>query len=109
MKRGGEKSSRAAAINGMNIILPEGVQAEPEELELFGVMRENAEACEWFMKLQRRWVIAEMSGRHVRFDDQAIESQMKLRGVKKKHRAQLLDQLMVMESAALEVLNKPEK
>lgn len=93
----------------MNISLPEGVQAEPEEPEPFGVMRENAEACEWFMLMQRRWLVSEMSGRYLRFDDQAIKSQMKLRGVKKKHRAALLDQLMVMESAALEVLNKPEK
>ena len=61
------------------------------------------------MSLQRRWVISAMSGQRLRLDDQAIESQMKLRGTKKKHRARLLDQLMEMESAALEVLNKPEK
>lgn len=106
MKGGSKENNRAAALDGMNISLPEDVRAEPEEPERFGIFRENGEACEWFLRMQQRWVIAEMSGRHVRFDDQAIESQMKLRGVKKKHRAQLLDELMVMESAALEVLNK---
>jgi len=50
-----------------------------------------------------------MSGQYRRLDDQALLAQMELRSVKKKRRAELLDQLMVMESAALEVLNKPEK
>lgn len=58
--------------------------------------------------MQRRWVISDMSGQRIRFDDQAIEAQMRLRGIKKQHRARLLDELMTMESAALEVLNKGE-
>lgn len=56
--------------------------------------------------LQRRWVISEMSGHFVRFDDQAIAAQMEMRGVKRKRRKTLLDALMVMESAALKELNK---
>lgn len=59
------------------------------------------------MALQRRWVVSEMNGHYCRLDDQAILAQMDMRGIKKKHRAQLLDQLLVMESAALEILNKP--
>lgn len=59
--------------------------------------------------MQRRWVVDGMSGQYRRLDDQALLAQMELRSVKKKRRAELLDQLMVMESAALEVLNKPEK
>jgi len=57
------------------------------------------------MLLQNRWVTSEMSG-FVRLDDQAIAAQMEMRGVPKKKRARLLDDLMVMESAALEELNK---
>lgn len=90
----------------MNISLPEGVQAEPEDPELFGIHPDNVEAINWFLHMQRRWVIS-MGGGYQRLDDQALLAQMKLRGVKKKRRAVLLDQLMVMESAALEILNKP--
>lgn len=103
-----ERGSKAAKLRKAGIEesdIPEYLG----EIECFGIYPENADACEWFLRMERRWVIAEMSGRHVRFDDHALESQMKLRGIKKKHRAELLDQLMVMESAALEVLNKPEK
>lgn len=58
------------------------------------------------MLLQRRWVTSEMSGHFVRLDDQAIAAQMEMRGVKRKKRAALLAALMIMESAALEELNK---
>lgn len=91
----------------MNISLPEDAQAEPEEPEHFGVRPDNQEAIGWFLLMQRRWQTSD--GHYIRFDDQAIEAQMRMRGVKKEHRARLLDELMVMESAALEVLNKPEK
>lgn len=90
----------------MNIVLAEDAPAEPEEPEHFGIFPDNAEAVGWFMALQRRWVMSEMSGQYLRLDDAALLAQMELRGVKKKHRAELLDQLMHMEAAALEVLNK---
>lgn len=72
------------------------------------MFEENIKALNLFIALNRRWLIAEMSGSYLRLDDQAIKVQMGLRGIKKKHRAKLLDQLMVMESAALEILNKTE-
>lgn len=109
MKGGGKPSNRPAALEGMNIVLAEDAPAEPEEPEHFGVRPDNQEAIGWFLLMQRRWVVSEMSGHYVRLDDAAIEAQMQMRGVKKQHRAQLLDELMTMESAALEVLNKPEK
>lgn len=59
----------------------------------------------WFIAMQRRWVVSDL-GHRLRFDDQAIAAQMSMRGVKKKKRAELLDALMGMESAALEELNK---
>ena len=79
------------------------------EIECFGIFPDNGEAIGWFMLMQRRWVVDGMSGHHQRLDEGALLAQMELRRVKKNHRAALLDQLMVMESAALEVLNKPEK
>lgn len=78
------------------------------EAESFGVFEENIKALNLFLNLNRRWLIAEMSGSYLRLDDQAIKVQMELRGIKQKHRAKLLDQLMAMESAALEILNKAE-
>lgn len=56
--------------------------------------------------LQRRWVTSEITGHFVRLDDQSIAAQMEMRGVPKKKRARLLDDLMIMETAALEELNK---
>lgn len=79
------------------------------EIESFGIHPGNHKAVGWFLLMQRRWVVSEMSGCYQRLDDQALQAQMQMRGIKNKHRAKLLDQLMVMESAALEVLNKPEK
>lgn len=109
MKGGNKENNRDAALDGMNISLPEDAQAGPEPSEHFGVMPDNWESVGWFMLMQRRWQVSEMSGQYRRLDDGALLAQMELRGVKKKHRARLLDELMTMESAALEVLNKPEK
>lgn len=78
------------------------------EAESFGVFEENLKALNLFLALDRRWLVAEMSGSYLRLDDQAIKTQMELRGIKKKHRAKLLDQIMTMESAALTVMNKAE-
>lgn len=102
MKCGGGDGNRDTALEAMGII----AEIEPEEPTHFGVHPGNAEAVGWFMRMQRRWVVSEMSGHYVRLDDTAVAAQMDMRGVKKKHRAKLLDQLMVMESAALEILNK---
>lgn len=78
------------------------------DAESFGLFEENKEALELFLTLNRRWLISEMSGIYLRLDDQAIKVQMELRGIKKKRRVTLLNQLMTMESAALEELNKKQ-
>lgn len=91
----------------MNIVLAEDAPTEPEEPEHFGVYPDNQEVIGWFLLMQRRWQVSE--GHYLRLDDAALLAQMELRGVKKKHRTRLLDELMTMESAALEVLNKAEK
>ena len=88
-----------------------GIEVAPEQEqdqeppEPFKVLPENNEAVRWFMRLQRRWVISENSGVRIRLDDQAIQAQMEMRRIKKKHRAKLLDALMIMETAALDELN----
>ena len=76
------------------------------EVELFDLHPENGEAADWFLLLQRRWLVSEMSGVYLRFDDQAILAQMTIRGIKKAQRDKLFMELMLMESAALEILNK---
>lgn len=75
-------------------------------MEPLGIHPENHEAVGWFLMLQRRWVISETNGVYIRLDDQALAAQMEMRGVQKKKRARLLDDLMIMEAAALEELNK---
>lgn len=101
MDRGSKTESlRKAGIEESDI--PEYIG----EVEPFGIYPENKEAVGWFMSLQRRWIVDGMTGQYRRFDDQAMLAQMQLRGIRKKRRAALLDQLMIMESAALEELNK---
>ena len=75
-----------------------------DDAEPFGVWPKNWETVAWFMRLQRRWVVGQMGG-YIRLDDQAIHAQMALAGVKKKRRASIMDGLLVMEAAALEILN----
>jgi len=58
--------------------------------------------------MQRRWIVGAWGG-YQRLDDQAIVAQMRARGIKKKKRIELLDGLLIMEAAALEILNRDKK
>lgn len=58
--------------------------------------------------MQNRWLVSEMSGSYQRFDDVAVQAQMEMRNIKKKYRAELLSELMTMESAAIEILNRKD-
>ncbi len=74
------------------------------EMPTFQVLPENWETVRWFLILENRWLIGPGGG-YMRIDDQAIHAQMSLRGVTKKRRIELLDGLMIMERAALKLLN----
>lgn len=80
-------------------------EAEPDEDD-FEVWPEVWESCTWFIKLQRRWIFNAYTGHRVRLDDQVVMSRLKLAGIKKEKRQIIMDDLLAMESAALEILNR---
>lgn len=78
------------------------VQEESEDFELW---EENLESYNWFARLSRRWVFNQFDGSRLRFDDVAIQAQFEIGGLKKSKRKNIMDDLLAMESAALEILN----
>lgn len=85
------------------------IQVEASQIQVdepLEILPDNHEAVQWFLMLQRRWVVSDMSGKFLRIDDHAVLAQMEMRSIKRNRRKTLLDELMLMESAALEILNK---
>jgi len=58
--------------------------------------------------MQRRWIFNAFTGHRVRLDDQAVMGQLKLYVAKKSKRQKIMDDLLAMEAAALEVLNREQ-
>ncbi len=65
---------------------------------------ENWEILTWFLRLERRWVVGMMGGL-LRIDDSAILAQFEIYCVKHRLRKNIHRGLMIMESAAIEVIN----
>lgn len=76
---------------------------EPAEDLHFEVWEENWEAVQIFMRLSTQWRYGGM-GSVIGLDYPSIESVLRMLRIKE--RAAMLDQLRVMEMAALRVLNK---
>lgn len=74
--------------------------------EYFAVWAENWDAVIVFCNLRHCWRIDAMSGSYLGLDRTAIESTLRLMRVKKKNHTKIFEQLMIMEDAALGVLNK---
>lgn len=87
---------------GIAYVAQEGEADDDDEFEIWP---ENWETFSIFMRMQRRWVRGAMGGEYLRLDDQAILAQFEIYQVKKKQRAGIMDDLLAMEEAALEVLN----
>lgn len=79
---------------------------DDEDSDVFEVWEENWESFNWFLNMNRRWVFNPMDGKRIRLDDQAVVAQLKLSGLKKSKQRTIMDDLLAMETAALEVLNK---
>lgn len=81
-----------------------GIQAEEKTLDLWP---EHYVLWEVWKALQNAWnVVAGMAGeRYLGFDRSQAESVMRLAGVKKRDRRQMLSDLLTMEAAALPILN----
>ena len=75
---------------------------EPAE-QHFGVWEENWETVLIFLRLSTQWRYGGMGGA-IGLDYPALESVLRMRRVK--NRGEMLDQLRVMERAALGVMNK---
>lgn len=100
------KSSGKGKNNLFEALEAFGIEDYQEEApeELLDIIPENHETVHWFLMLQRRWVYGAMGG-IISFDDAAIQAQMNIRGIKKNKRIEILNGLMTMENAALEILN----
>lgn len=88
----------------MGIVLPPAPDEEPEFIE---VWEENIPAVSLFFELDTAWkiLVGFSAARYVGFDWPAVESVMRLKGIRRKKRAVLFSELKVMERAAKEVLN----
>lgn len=78
---------------------------EAEEYECT-VWPENEQAVRVFIALRRCWRIDSMAGQVLGIERPAIESTLRLMSIKKKRRQQIFDQIMIMENAAIPVLNR---
>ena len=75
----------------------------------FSVWPENAQTLQVFLALDRCWRIDGMSGQCLGLDRSAIESTLRLLQIhRRQHRKILLD-LLLMEQAVLEVLEREQK
>lgn len=69
----------------------------------FKVLRENWDAVLLFRSLRNRWQIHGFSGQRTGLLATEIRATMEMMGFKRKRHAALLEQIEVMEDAALEV------
>ena len=81
-------------------------QFEEDEDEFFSVWPENAQTVRVFIMLRRCWRQDGLSGQTLGIERPAIESTLRLLRIKRKHHLELFEQLMIMEDAALSVLNR---
>lgn len=81
-------------------------QFEDDEYESFSVWPENAQTVRVFIMLRRCWRQDGVSGQTLGIERPAIESTLRLLRIKRKHHLELFEQLMIMEDAALSVLNR---
>lgn len=86
-------------------IKPPRTDAE-DDSDDFELWEENQDSFNWFVKMNRRWIFNPMDGKRIRLDDHAVAAQLDLYGVKKSKRKIIMDDLLAMETAALEVFNR---
>lgn len=76
-------------------------QAAPEQDE-FEVYEDCWESVMFFLRVQTQWVHKGMDERRAGLNNTAVESTMRMTGVKRAAQAELLEDLQVMERAVLE-------
>lgn len=75
-------------------------QAAPPELE-FEVYEDCWESVLFFLRVQTQWVYQGLDGRRAGLNNTAVESTMRMTGVRKARQGALLDDLQEMERAVL--------
>lgn len=93
----GETSSAELAAFGFS---PEDYQGEDE----FAVWPDNWQALDVFCAMQTQWRFTQMGPTGL--DYSALESTLRLRGVRKRDRADVFEAVRIMESAALAVMRE---
>lgn len=71
--------------------------------DAFEIWEENVESLNWFLDFSRRWVFNPMDGKRIRLDDLVVLARLKAAGVKKSKRHIIMEDLLAMEHAVLEV------
>lgn len=77
----------------------------------FEIWQENWDSWIFFLQVSTQWIVAAggMGGLfYVGLQRNCIESEMNMRGIKKAQRLTLIDDLYIIEHAALAVLNQPK-
>lgn len=84
------------------------LSGEDEQDAVFELWQENWDSWLFFLAVSTQWtVVAGMGGIvYVNLNHCAIESNMNMRGIGRNMRAKLCDDLLVIERAALQELNK---
>lgn len=77
--------------------------------EDFGVFKENWQTLLVFLALSHCWRIDGMAGVYLGLDRPSIESTLKMMHIRPAKHPEILQKLMVMENAALEVINRNAK
>lgn len=77
-----------------------------QENEYFAIWPENWKTLQIFLSLSNRWSVDGLSGRIAGIPRADIESTLNMSRIRPTKRREILQNLIAMESAALEVLNR---
>lgn len=84
--------------------LAQEAQAEVvPEIEDFEVYEDCWDSAMFFLKVQTQWIFVGMGAQRMGFNNTALESTMRMAGVKRKDQAALLDDLQVIEREVMKV------
>lgn len=79
---------------------------DDEDDGIFSVYPDNWDAVIVFCNLRHCWRVDAMSGHYLGLERPAIKPTLKLMGIKRKKHTEIFEKLLIMEDAALGVLNK---
>lgn len=106
--RGGREDQSERLADLMKFGIAEGeakawlsTQEDPDEVAVFGVWAENAEALAVFLRLKRQWRLHQFSGKPMGLDHGAIPATLRLMGVSAKRWPVIFSRLGVCEDVVL--------